>query len=126
MGGILSFLLYLGLSLSMLAAFTVLYTRVTPYDEVADIHAGKVAPALALGGAMLGFTFPLLTASFIHADLIGFLAWSLISCITQLGVFWVLYHTLPNVIETNNTAGATVYAAASVSAGLMNAASFVP
>lgn len=126
MGGIISFLIYLGLSLAMLAVFTALYMHVTPYDELADIHAGKIAPALALAGAMLGFTFPLLTASYLHADVIGFLAWSVVSCLTQLGVFWALYHALPNVIETNNTAGATVYAAASVCAGLMNAASFIP
>ncbi len=126
MGAIGSFLLYLGLSLALLVAFTLLYTRVTPYDEIANIHAGKLAPALSLSGAMLGFTFPLLMASYTHADLVGFLAWSVISCITQLGVFWALYHTLPNVIETNNTAGATVYATGSVCGGLINAASFIP
>ena len=126
MGAIVNFLLYLSLSLGMLVAFTLLYTRVTPYDEVADIHAGKLAPALSLAGAMLGFTFPLLVASFTHTDLVGFLAWSVISCITQLGVFWGLYRVLPNVIETNNVAGATCYATASVCAGLINAASFIP
>lgn len=124
--GVGGFLVYLASSLTMLAVFTALYTRVTPYDEAADIAKGNMAPAVALAGAMLGFTFPLLMASFIHADLAGFLAWSVISCITQLGVFWVLYRLLPNVIEANNVAGATCYATVSVCAGLMNAASFMP
>lgn len=124
--GVWSFLVYFAMSLAMLAAFTALYMRVTPYDEVAEIGEGRLAPALALAGAMLGFTFPLLVASYTHSELKGFLAWGVISCLTQLGVFWGLYRVLPNVIEANNTAGATVYAAASVCAGLMNAASFIP
>ncbi len=124
--GIGGFLVYFGLSLALLVAFTMLYVRVTPYDEARDISNGNLAPAVALAGAMLGFTFPLLMASYTHSDLRGFLAWSVISCLTQLGVFWVLYRVLPNVIEANNVAGASCFATASVCAGLMNAASFMP
>ena len=124
--GIGGFLVYFGFSLALLVAFTMLYVRVTPYDEARDISNGKLAPAVALAGAMLGFTFPLLMASYTHSDLRGFLAWSVISCLTQLGVFWVLYRMLPNVIEANNVAGASCFATASVCAGLMNAASFIP
>ena len=124
--GIGGFLVYFGFSLALLVAFTMLYVRVTPYDEARDISNGKLAPAVALVGAMLGFTFPLLMASYTHSDLRGFLAWSVISCLTQLGVFWVLYRVLPNVIEANNVAGASCFATASVCAGLMNAASFIP
>jgi putative membrane protein len=124
--GIGGFLVYFGFSLALLVAFTMLYVRVTPYDEARDISNGKLAPAVALAGAMLGFTFPLLMASYTHSDLRGFLAWSVISCLTQLGVFWVLYRVLPNVIEANNVAGASCFATASVCAGLMNAASFIP
>ena len=124
--GIGGFLVYFGFSLALLVAFTMLYVRVTPYDEARDISNGNLAPAVALAGAMLGFTFPLLMASYTHSDLRGFLAWSVISCLTQLGVFWVLYRVLPNVIEANNVAGASCFATASVCAGLMNAASFIP
>ena len=124
--GIGGFLVYFGFSLALLVAFTMLYVRVTPYDEARDISNGKLAPAVALAGAMLGFTFPLLMASYTHSDLRGFLAWSVISCLTQLGVFWVLYRVLPNVIEANNVAGASCFATASVCAGLINAASFIP
>ena len=124
--GIFWFLVYLALSLALLAAFTRLYVRTTPYDEAADISAGKLAPAIALAGAMLGFTFPLLVASYTHSSLIGFIGWSLISCLVQLMVSAAMHRMLPRAIETNNAAGATCYAAASVCAGLMNAASFIP
>lgn len=122
----LLFLLYLVASLVLLAAFTWLYVQVTPYDEARDISEGKLAPAIALGGAMLGFTFPLLVASYTHAELWGFLAWALAACLVQLAVFKALHMLLPHVIATNNCAGATCYAAASVCSGLICAASFIP
>jgi putative membrane protein len=126
MAGIAYFVLYLFVSLTLLAAFTWLYIRVTPYDEAVDITAGKIAPAIALCGAMLGFTFPLLVASHATSDFAGFVGWAIVSCLVQLGVFWLLHRILPTVIESNNAAGATCFAAASICAGLINAASFVP
>lgn len=124
--GLLLFLVYFGLSIAMLAGFTRLYLWLTPYDEARDIRAGNLAPAIALAGAMLGFTFPLLVASYTHASLLGFIAWGGFACVVQLAVFQALYRWLPNVIETNNVAGATCFAATSVCVGLVNAASFIP
>jgi putative membrane protein len=124
--GALMFATYLASSIVLLAVFTRLYLWITPYDEGNDIRKGNMAPAIALCGAMLGFTFPLLMASFTHSGFIDFLVWSLISCVVQLLVFAALYKLLPRVIETNNAAGATCFAVASVCAGLINAASFVP
>lgn len=123
--GLILFLVYLGASLLLLAAFTWLYIRVTPYDEVAEINAGHAAPAISLSGAMLGFTFPLLVASYTHSELTGFLAWGFLSCLVQFAVFWLLHTVLPRVIETNNTAGAICFATTSICAGLINAASFL-
>ena len=123
---LLLFALYFATGVAMLAAFTWLYLRITPYDEAADISKGNMAPAVALAGAMLGFTFPLLVASYTHSNFVGFLAWGVLSCLMQLLAFWIMYWLLPRVIETNNVAGATCFAAASVCVGLVNAASFIP
>jgi putative membrane protein len=123
--GLLLFALYFATSVAMLGVFTWLYLRVTPYDEATDISKGNLAPANALAGAMLGFTFPLLVASYTHSNFLGFLAWGVISCLVQLLAFWILYWLLPRVIETNNVAGATCFAASSVCVGLINAASFI-
>lgn len=120
------FLIYLAFSLALLAGFTWAYIQVTPYDEAHDISEGKLAPAIALGGAMLGFTFPLLVASYTHSSLGWFLVWALIACAVQVCVFAVLHKLLPKVIATNNVAGAAVFAVSSVCAGLINAASFIP
>jgi putative membrane protein len=124
--GLLLFALYFATSVAMLGAFTWLYLRVTPYDEATEISKGHLAPAVALAGAMLGFTFPLLVASYTHSDFLGFLSWSVVACLVQLLAFWILHWLLPRVIETNNVAGATCFAASSVCVGLVNAASFIP
>jgi putative membrane protein len=121
-----TFVFYLAASLALLGLFVSLYLRVTPYDDIKDIHDGKVAPAIALGGAMLGFTFPLLMASYLHANYWSFIVWSLIAGLVQLGVFMVMYRLMPRVIETNNVAGAVIFAIAAACAGLKNAASFIP
>lgn len=123
---LVSFFVYLVASLVMLAAFTRIYVWITPYDEVQDIRDGKLAPAISLSGAMLGFTCPLLMAAHVQAGFIDFLAWGLLACVVQLVVFWLLYWLMPRVIETNNAAGALFFAVASVCAGLINAGSFVP
>ena len=125
-GSIVAFVAYLVASLGVLGLFTWLYIWVTPYDELEDIRQGKLAPAVALAGAMLGYTAPILVAAHVQAGFLDFFAWSLIACVVQLAVFRGLYWLLPRVIETNNIAGATCFAAASVCAGLINAGSFVP
>jgi putative membrane protein len=124
--GLALFAGYLALSLTLLSAFTMLYIAVTPYDDLAAIGDGKMAPAIALSGAMLGFTFPLVTASYLHTGIPGFVFWALISCAVQLCVFWSMYRLLPRAITADNAAGALCYAVAAVCVGLLNAASFIP
>ena len=126
MTGFLLFAIYLAAGVAMLAAFTRGYMQITPYDEMKQIEEGQMAPAIALSGAVLGFTFPLLVASYTHTSFAGYLAWSGISCCTQLAVLWGMYRVLPRAIQSNNAAGATCYAAASIAIGLINAASFIP
>ena len=123
---LLFFALYLIVGLLLLAAFTWLYIQITPFNEADDIANGRLAPAIALAGAMLGFTFPLLIASYTRLDLLGYMAWGFVTCLVQLAVFRIMYWLLPSVIEKNNVAGATCFAAASVCVGLLNAASFIP
>ncbi len=122
----LMFCAYLLAGSGMLALFTRIYLWITPYDDVKEISEGHLAPAIALTGAMLGFTFPLMVASYTQAGFLDYVAWSLLSCIIQAAVFWALHWLLPRMIETNNTAGALCFSAASVCAGLINAASLLP
>ena len=123
--GLALFVAYLSAGLVMLAAFTTIYLWITPYDEATEIKAGHLAPAIALCGAMLGFTFPLLVASSVRTGFVDFAGWSIVACVVQVLVFWALHRILPRVIETNNPAGALCFATASICAGLLNAASFL-
>lgn len=125
--GVYMFCLYLVLGVGLLAVFARLYTWITPYDESVDIAQGKLAPAIALSGALIGFTMPLLVASYTHASVLGFIIWGSLACLVQLLLFWLLaYKLMPRMIETNNPAGATCFAAASFCVGLINAASMLP
>jgi putative membrane protein len=124
--GLLLFAANLLAGLTMLALFTRLYLWVTPYDEANEIKQGHVAPAIVLCGAMLGFTFPLLAASFAQSGILDFIAWGIIACVVQIVVFWALHWLLPRLIETNNPAGALCFASASICSGLLTAASLIP
>jgi len=124
--GLKLFALYLGLSMLMLGIFVRLYIWMTPYHEPTEIAKGKLAPAIALAGAMLGMTFPLLIASYTRSSVVGFIAWGAMACFVQLLLFRVMYWLMPKSIEANNVASATCFASASVCVGLMNAASFLP
>ncbi len=123
---LLNFLLYTAASVVMLAAFTRLYIGITPYDEMAQIRASKKAPAIALAGAMLGFTLPLLAMSYIGINLVDFLIWSTVAMAVQLAVFKILYHAIPAEIEADNQAAAILFAGTSVCVGAINAFSLIP
>lgn len=120
------FLLYISVGVAMLAAFVRLYIFVTPYDEREHIPAGKVAPAVALVGAMIGFTLPLVSASYHGVNFVDYVVWGVVAGLVQLACFKVLYWLMPGHIEANNAAIATVYAGASVCVGLFNAFALIP
>lgn len=122
----LNFVGYFSVSVLLIAVFTRLYIWFTPYNEIEHMRQGYVAPSIALVGAMLGFTFPLLTMSFYGVNLIDFLVWSSIAMAIQLVVFEILYTFIPAKIQENNISVAVFFAGASVSTGAVNAFSLIP
>ena len=121
-----AFALYFGAALAMLVIFTRVYLWTTPYDDMNDIRRGKYAPAVALMGAMLGFTAPILAAQYAGTNIADFLKWGAVMCIVQVICFKVLYWVLPKQIEEGNGAAALVYAGAAVCVGLLSAISIIP
>lgn len=121
-----AFALYLALGMTMLAAFLRAYLWITPYDEVNDISEKKIAPAVALVGAMLGFCAPLVVASLFGAGWADYLKWAVVACCVQLACFKALYWLLPKQIEDDNISAALVYAGGAVCVGLINAFSSIP
>lgn len=121
-----SFLMYSGVSLALLWIFTKAYIKFTPYDEIQQIGQGKKAPAFSLGGAMLGYTLPLVSLSYHGINLVDFVIWSVIAGLVQVGLFAALYRVIPLNVDEDNQAIGIFYVFSAVCVGLINAFSLIP
>ena len=109
----------------LLGVFFVLYTKVTPFDELALIHAGKGAAALSLGGALVGFSLTLGSAIVHNATLLEVVMWAIAAMVVQVVVYAVasrLLHTVRTEIEAGNVAMGGLMGSISLVAGIVNAA----
>jgi putative membrane protein len=121
---ILNYLLHLATAVALVMAYFVIYTRMTPYDEVALIRGGNCAAALSLAGTLIGFALPLASALMHTADYYQFLGWAAGAMLVQLLVFHVatrLLHMSKDQIEADNGAFGGLLGAISLSIGLVNA-----
>lgn len=116
---------YLSAGLAMLWLFTVIYTRVTHFDEWALIRQGNAAAALSLAGAMLGFSLTLALSIATHASWLAFAGWALVAMAVQLCVYVVMARVLApmnQAIHEGNAAMGGAMGAISLSVGVINAA----
>jgi len=123
---ILAYLLHLATAIALVMAFFVVYTRVTPYDEVHLIREGNGAAALSLGGTLLGFSVTVASALMYTGSYYQFLGWGAVGMVVQLLVFLVATRLLrmsKDQIEANNCAFGGLLGAISLSIGLVNAGS---
>jgi len=122
---ILNYLIHLILAAALLIAFFIIYTRVTPYNEVLLIRQGNQAAALSLGGALLGFSATIASSLMHTADYQQFFAWAFGAMVVQLLVYLVTTRLLrmsKDQIESNNSAFGGLLGAISLSIGAINAA----
>lgn len=119
----LNFLLYGFVALALLVVFLVVYKWMTPYNELEEIKAGNTAAAIAYGGAMLGFLFPILSALYFTHSIKEMIIWAFACGVLQLVTFLILHKMfgLGNCVQERRVAGATFLAFGSVSVGLINA-----
>ena len=125
MPDILNYLIHLLLAAALLIVFFIIYTRVTPYDEVRLIRQGNQAAALSLGGAMLGFSATIASSLMHTADYQQFFAWAFGAMVVQLLAYVVTTRLLrmsKDQIESNNSAFGGLLGAISLSIGAINAA----
>ena len=125
MPAILNYLIHLLLAAGLLIVFFIIYTRVTPYNEVLLIRQGNQAAALSLGGALLGFSATIASSLMHTADYQQFFAWAFGAMVVQLLVYLVTTRLLrmsKDQIESNNSAFGGLLAAISLSIGAINAA----
>lgn len=124
--GVGSFLLYFVVAIGLVAAFVAVYTKVTPHKELELIRAGNVAGAIALAGAVLGFSLPVANVIAHSVSILDMLIWSVVALVAQLALFLVVdrgvLRGISSHVEEGNVAAATTLAAASVVIGILNAA----
>ncbi|MBJ9975224.1 DUF350 domain-containing protein [Pseudomonas sp. S75] len=125
----IAFTLYIGLALLLFWLFQLVYTRLTPHREFALIRENNSAAAVALGGALIGFSLP---ASNIIAYSIGLLdvvIWVVIGAVVQLLAFTLTSLVLKGLaarIAKGEMAAAIYAAAVAISVGLLNSACMTP
>jgi putative membrane protein len=121
---ILNYLLHLVTAAALVLAFFVVYTRITPYDEVALVRAGNGAAALSLGGSLIGFSATIASTVANTASYMEFAGWAVGAMIVQL-VVWVVATRLLRMsrdqIEADNRAFGGLLGAISLSIGIINA-----
>ena len=125
MPAILNYLLYLLLAAVLLIAFFVVYTRLTPFNEVLLIRQGNHAAALSLGGSLLGFSATVASCIMHTTDYRQFLAWAFGAMVVQVLAYAVTSRLLrmsKDQIEADNSAFGGLMGAISLSIGLVNAA----
>ncbi|WP_338845913.1 DUF350 domain-containing protein [Massilia sp. W12] len=116
---------YVLLAAGMTIVFLLVYTRLTPHDELALIRNGKSAASLSLGGALLGFIMTLASSIMHTQSYVQFIIWSVAALAVQLLVYLVLsllLKDIPQQLEKDNVAFGGLVGAVSLAMGVINAA----
>ena len=125
LSAIVSYVIYLIASAVLLAIFFFIYTKVTPFDELALIQAGKGAAALSLGGALVGFSLTLGSAIVHNAGAFAVISWAIGAMVVQIVVYAIatrLWEPMRTQLEAGNVAMGGFMGTISLVAGIVNAA----
>ena len=120
-----NFVRYVVVGFALAALFLWIYVLITPWREFALIRAGNSAAAIALVGALLGFSLPLANTIAHSSSLTDVVLWALVALLVQVIVHITLRFTMPylkQAIEANESASGITAGGFSLSFGLINAA----
>lgn len=126
MAGLPAFLLYFVVGVALIAAFAVIYLRLTAHDEIALIRAGNLAAAIALGGNLVGFAVPLEKAIVQASSIPDCVLWAVVAMIIQFAAYGLARLLIPELsrkIEQDNLPAAAILAVVAVISGTLAAAS---
>jgi putative membrane protein len=126
LAGLLDFLIFFVIAVALVALYLGIYTVATMHNEFALIRENVISASTALGFSLVGFALPLGSA-IVHAQSItDLLVWGLVALAVQILVYWLVRILMPNLsqrIAGGEMAAALFLGAASLSAGIINAAS---
>ena len=125
LGGLTDFLIFFVLAVALVGLYLAIYTLATMHNEFALIRENVISAATALGFSLVGFALPLASA-IVHAQtIIDCLVWGLVALAVQIVVYWLVRLIVPNLSEriaSGELSSALFLGAASVAAGIVNAA----
>jgi putative membrane protein len=123
--GLPSFLMFFAIAIGLTAIYLVLYTLATAHNEFALIRQNVISAAVALGFSLVGFALPLASA-IVHAQSVtDCIIWGLVALAVQIFAYWLVRLVLRDLsqrIAAGELAAALFLGAASLSAGIINAA----
>jgi putative membrane protein len=125
LAGLGSFLGYFTAAILLLILFAIVYGLVTPYGEFQLIKEGKVAPAISIVGALLGFVAPLASAITHSVALMDMIVWAFVALVVQIGVFIslrLIFADLCKEIAADHRSAAILLGGVSLAVGILNAA----
>ncbi|MBF0519571.1 MAG: DUF350 domain-containing protein [Nitrospirae bacterium] len=123
--GLKAFMSYFISSVVFLFLFSIIYKRITPYNEFKLIHEGNTAAALSFSGALIGFVLPMASAITHSADLLDMFIWAGVALVVQVISFLVvrlIFPTLVNDISSNQVSTGMFLGVISLLTGILNAA----
>jgi putative membrane protein len=124
--GLQDFFVYFGTAIALVALYLFVYTLATAHNEFALIRQNVMSASVALGLSLIGFALPL-SSAVVHArSVLDCVVWGLIALIVQILVYWLVRIVVPrlsNRIAAGEMSAALFLGAASVAAGIINAAS---
>ena len=126
LGGLPAFLAFFAVAAILTIVFVLIYTKITRHNEMALIKQNVPAAAIAFSGSLIGFALPLASAINNSAALLDMVLWGIIALIVQLVAYVVVRLFMPRVserIEAGELAAGIWLGAASIAAGILNAAS---
>ncbi len=106
--------------------FAVVYSWVTPHQEIKLIRENNLAASIAFAGSLIGFSLPLASAIANSVALVDCVVWGVIAMVVQIAIYFLVRLPIPKIserIEKGETASGVWLGAASLTGGLLNAAS---
>jgi putative membrane protein len=124
--GLTEFLTYFVIAVALVGLYLFAYTLVTAHNEFALIRQNVLSAALALGLSLIGFALPL-SSAIVHAQsVLDCIVWGLVALVVQILVYLMVRLVVPNLsqrIAAGEMSAALFLGAASLAAGIINAAS---
>ena len=126
LAGLQSFALYFLISIIALFCFKFVYTLITPYDEWALVKDNNIAAAIALAGAMIGFSLAVASAAANSVGWWDYMIWAIVALVAQLLAYaivrFIFLKKIVQRIKDGEIAAAVILAGTSIAVGLLNAA----